>query len=53
MTSQTTIKITKKVREGGLSDSFALNSTALEDAFTGSLQSPECGEILIKYLRSV
>ena len=30
---------------------IALNSTALEDVFTGSLQSPECGEILIKCLQ--
>ena len=35
----------KKPREGSLNDSFALNSTALEDVFTGSLQSPECGKI--------
>ena len=32
---------------------FALNSTALEDVFRGSLRTPECGEILIKSLRSV
>ena len=37
----------KKPRESTLSDSFALNSMALEYVFTGSLQSPECGEILI------
>ena len=43
----------KKAREGSLSDSFAFNSTALEDVFTGSLQLPECGEILIECLRSV
>ena len=28
----------KKRREGSLNDSLALNSTALEDVFTGSLQ---------------
>ena len=43
----------KKPREGSLSDSFALNCTALEDVFTGSLHSPECCEILIKCLKSV
>ena len=43
----------KKRREGSLNDSLALNSTALEDVFTGSLQSPECGEISIKCLRNV
>ena len=37
----------KKPRESTLSDSFALNSMALEYVFTGSLQSPEYGEILI------
>ena len=43
----------KKRREGSLNDSLALNSTALEDVFTGSLQLPECGEISIKCLRNV
>ena len=43
----------KKPREGSLNYSFALNSMALEDVITGSIQSPECGEILIKYLRNV
>ena len=43
----------KKTKEGSLNDSFALNSMILEDVFTGSLQSPECGEILIKCLRNV
>ena len=47
VTSQMMVKITKN------QDSFALNSTVLGDIFTGSLQSPECGEILIKCLRSV
>ena len=47
VTSQLMVKITKN------QDSFALNSTVLGDIFTGSLQSPECGEILIKCLRSV
>ena len=35
-------KYYKKPREGSLRDSFVLNSTALEDIFTGSLRSPEC-----------
>ena len=43
----------KKPRKGSLNDSIALNSTALEDVFTGSLQSPECGETLIKCLQDV
>ena len=43
----------KKPREGSLSDSFALTSTAMEDVFTGSEQSLECGEILLKCLRSI
>ena len=43
----------KKPREGSLSDSFALNCTALEDVFTGTLHSPECREILIKCLKSL
>ena len=46
-------KYYKKPREGSLRDSFVLNSTALEDIFTGSLRSPECGEILTECLRSV
>ena len=46
------MKITKP-NEGTLIGSFALNGTALEDAFTGNLLSPECGESLINYLRSV
>ena len=37
----------KNPREGSSSDSFTLNNMTLEDVFTGSLQSPECGEILI------
>ena len=43
----------KKTREGSLNDSFALNSMAFEDVITGSLQSPEWGKILIKYLQNV
>ena len=39
--------------KGSLTDSIALNSTAFEDVFTGNLQSPECGEILIKSLQDV
>ena len=43
----------KEPREGSLSDSFLLNSTSLEDVFTGSLQSSECGEIFLKeYIHS-
>ena len=30
-----------------------MNGTRLEDAFTGNLLSPECGESLINCLRSV
>ena len=40
----------KKTRKGNLNESFALNSTALEDVFARSLQSTECGEILTKSL---
>ena len=36
-----------------MSDSFALNSTTLEEVFTRSLYLPECGEALIKCLKSV
>ena len=43
----------KKAREGSLNDSLALNSVVLGDVFTGSLQSPECGEILFKCFRNV
>lgn len=43
----------QKTRGGSLNDSFASNSIAFQDTFTGSLQSAECGQILIECLRNV
>ena len=45
-------EVCKKTREGSLNYFIALNSMALQDFFTGSLQSPECAEFLIKCLQN-
>ena len=43
----------QKTKGVSLNDSFASNSIAFQGTFTRSLQSPECGQILIECLRNV